>query len=50
VLAEEKGLRWLIIPGDNPREGPFTLRDLARRANIEGLTAEEIAQAAGEGD
>jgi len=50
VLAEEKGLRWLIIPGDNPREGPFTLRDLARRANIEGLTVEEIAQAAGEGD
>jgi len=37
--AEKKGLRWLIIPGDT-----LTLRDLAKRENREGLTAENIIE------
>jgi histidyl-tRNA synthetase len=38
VLAEKKGIRWLIIPGDNPPESPMTLRDLSTRKNREALS------------
>jgi histidyl-tRNA synthetase len=38
VLAEKKGLRWMIIPGGNPLADPLTLRDLAGRKNHEALT------------
>ena len=41
VLAEKKGLRWMVIPGGDPLNGPFTLRDLASRKNTEGLSVEE---------
>jgi histidyl-tRNA synthetase len=43
MLAEKKGLRWVIIPGEAPLSGPFTLRNLAQRQNQEGLGLEEIA-------
>jgi histidyl-tRNA synthetase len=43
MLAEKKGEQWLIIPGDDPLNGPLTLRDLSKRENREGLSAEDIA-------
>jgi histidyl-tRNA synthetase len=41
VLAEKKGLRWVIIPGNNPLNDPLTLRDLTARKNHEGLSVAE---------
>jgi histidyl-tRNA synthetase len=42
-LAEKKGLAWLIIPrSEDPPEGSFTLRDLPKRENREGLKMEEV--------
>lgn len=41
ILAEKKGARWLLIPGDAPLAGPLTLRDLQKRENKEGLSLEE---------
>ena len=38
VLAEKKGLRWMIIPGEAPLSDPLTVRDLAARHNREGLS------------
>jgi histidyl-tRNA synthetase len=43
MLAEKKGEQWLIIPGDDPLNGPLTLRDLSRRENLEGLSVEDAA-------
>ncbi|MDR1100286.1 MAG: histidine--tRNA ligase [Treponema sp.] len=42
ILAEKKGVPWLIIPSGDPLDSPLTLRDLAARQNREGLSAEEI--------
>jgi histidyl-tRNA synthetase len=42
VLAEKKGIKRLIIPGENFPQGPLALRDLEARQNREGLSAEEI--------
>jgi histidyl-tRNA synthetase len=47
VLAEKKGLRWMIIPGDDPLKGPLTLRDLAARKNHEGLSVTEAVNIMG---
>ena len=44
VLAEKKGLRWMIIPGADPLHDPLTLRDLAGRQNREGLSVAEAVQ------
>jgi len=44
VLAEKKGLRWMIIPGADPLNDPLTLRDLAGRQNREGLSVKEAVQ------
>jgi len=44
VLAEKKGLRWMVIPGEAPLRDTFTLRDLAARQNREGLYVEEAAK------
>jgi histidyl-tRNA synthetase len=43
VLAEKKGIRWVIIPsfGNDPSHNSFTLRDLAARKNHEGLSVEK---------
>jgi histidyl-tRNA synthetase len=41
VLAEKKGLRWMIIPGESPLSDPLTVRDLAARQNREGLSVAE---------
>jgi histidyl-tRNA synthetase len=44
MLAEKKGLKWLLIPGEKPQTGPFTLRNLENRVNREGLSfAEALA-------
>jgi len=34
VLAEKKGMRYVIIPGSRPLEAPVTIRDLSTRENI----------------
>jgi histidyl-tRNA synthetase len=44
VLAEKKGLRWVIIPGDNPSSDPVTLRDIVSRQNREKLSVAEAVQ------
>ena len=49
VSAEKKGIRWLVIPGNNPLEDPLALRDIAARKNIEGLSAGEILKLARSG-
>ena len=41
ILAEKKGMRYVIIPGDNPLKDKTTLRDLAARQNIE-LSLDEV--------
>jgi histidyl-tRNA synthetase len=51
ILAEKKGIPWVIIPGSTGENAPFTpespltLRNLASRQNQEGLGFEEILQA-----
>ena len=42
VLAEKKGIRWMIIPGLNPMNDSITLRDLAARQNKDGLSVQEV--------
>jgi histidyl-tRNA synthetase len=41
VLAEKKGLRWLIIPGEDPLKHSLTLRNLEKRQNRENVSFEE---------
>jgi histidyl-tRNA synthetase len=41
VLAEKKGLRYVIIPGKNTLSDPVTLRDISTRQNRE-LSIEEL--------
>ncbi|MDR0569091.1 MAG: histidine--tRNA ligase [Spirochaetaceae bacterium] len=41
ILAEKKGARWLVIPGNAPLADPITLRDLSKRENRTGLSIEE---------
>jgi len=41
MLAEKKGLKFVIIPGENPLSDKLTLRDIAARQNCE-LTLEEV--------
>jgi len=43
VLAEKKGMRYVLIPGENPLKDPVTLRDLAARQNIE-LSIEQAVE------
>jgi histidyl-tRNA synthetase len=44
ILAEKKGARWMIIPGENftPGEPRFTLRNLAGRADRKDLSFDEV--------
>jgi histidyl-tRNA synthetase len=42
MLAEKKGIKWLVIPGDDFPDGPLTLRDLEARQNREDLSPEAI--------
>jgi len=44
VLAEKKGIRWVVIPGENPPADVFTMRNLAGRKNLDGLSVEEAAR------
>ncbi|MCL2411568.1 MAG: histidine--tRNA ligase [Treponema sp.] len=41
ILAEKKGLRYVIIPNEDPSGGHVTLRDLSNRQNQE-LSLEEV--------
>jgi len=41
MLAEKKGLRYVIIPGEDPLSGNVTLRDLTSRQNTE-LTLDDL--------
>ena len=41
ILAEKKGMRYVLIPGENPLRDTVTLRDLAARKNSE-MSIEEI--------
>ena len=43
ILAEKKGLSYVIIPGENPLGDKLTLRDLAARLNVE-VSLEELIQ------
>jgi histidyl-tRNA synthetase len=43
VLAEKKGLKFVIIPGENPLGDTVTLRDIACRKNSE-LSVEQAVQ------
>jgi histidyl-tRNA synthetase len=43
VLAEKKGIRYVIITGEEPLKAPVTLRDLVSRQNNE-LTFEQITE------
>jgi len=42
ALAEKKGVKWLIIPGESPLEDPLAVRDLVKRENREGLSLADI--------
>jgi len=42
VSAEKRGIRWLIIPGQNPLTDTLSLRDIVKRENHEGLSVSEI--------
>ena len=43
VLAEKKGTRYVIIPGDEPLSDPVTIRDLATRQNTVYSMKEAVA-------
>jgi histidyl-tRNA synthetase len=42
VLAEKKGFRWILLPGEGEPEGALTLRDLQSRENRERLSPGEV--------
>jgi histidyl-tRNA synthetase len=42
MLAEKKGIPWLVIPGEDFPQGSLTLRDIGTRQNREGLSVEDI--------
>jgi histidyl-tRNA synthetase len=42
IFAEKRGLRYVIIPGENPLTDTITLRDLAGRRNIEVPVEEAV--------
>jgi histidyl-tRNA synthetase len=44
VLAEKRGIKWVLLPGERPLEDAFTLRNLAGRKNTEGLCVAEAAK------
>jgi histidyl-tRNA synthetase len=41
ILAEKKGIPWLIIPGRAPLSDPLTLRDLKKREDQKDVSIEE---------
>jgi len=44
ILAEKKGMRYVLIPGEDPLSGTVTLRDLASRQNSEVSIEEAIGK------
>jgi len=45
ILAEKKGMQWLVIPGEDPLRSPLTVRDIGKRENREGLTFDQALEA-----
>jgi histidyl-tRNA synthetase len=43
ILAEKKGIRWLIVPGEKPAESLLTLREIKTRLDRKGLSVEDAA-------
>jgi len=41
MLAEKKGVPFLVIPGENALSDTLTIRDIAKRENHEGLSFEQ---------
>ncbi|MDR1211032.1 MAG: histidine--tRNA ligase [Spirochaetaceae bacterium] len=41
MLAEKKGLAWVIIPGEKPLSSPLSLRNLASRETKENLSLDQ---------
>jgi histidyl-tRNA synthetase len=41
ILAEKKGARWAIIPGENPLTDPLVLREIKLRQDRENLSVAE---------
>jgi histidyl-tRNA synthetase len=50
ILAEKKGIPWVIVPGEDPLGGPLTLRDIGRRQSREVSGPEEAAAVIGAGE
>jgi histidyl-tRNA synthetase len=44
MLAEKKGIRWIIIPGDPPLSSPLALRNLDSRETRENLSLDDVIQ------
>jgi histidyl-tRNA synthetase len=44
ILAEKKGIPWVIIPGEDPASGVLNLRELAVRRDRENLSFEEALE------
>ena len=44
VLAEKKGLRWMVIPGEKPLQDALAVRDLKARQTHEGLSVADAIQ------
>jgi histidyl-tRNA synthetase len=42
VMAEKKGIPWVIIPGEKPLTDPLTLREIAERRDFEALSLEKL--------
>ncbi|MDR2476925.1 MAG: histidine--tRNA ligase [Treponema sp.] len=47
MLAEKKGLQYVIIPGAEPLRDGLAVRDIAQRRNCDGLSFEEAARIIG---
>jgi histidyl-tRNA synthetase len=41
ILAERKGVQWVVVPGEKPAESPLTLRELKTRRDRKDLSFEE---------
>jgi histidyl-tRNA synthetase len=44
ILAEKKGARWVIVPGDDPLNSPLTLREIGLRQDRADLSFEEAVR------
>jgi histidyl-tRNA synthetase len=47
ILAEKKGVQWVVIPGEKPAESSLTLREIKTRQDRKDLSFEEAAAVLG---